>query len=213
MHTRTFSNRTFSSLGAAAVAAAGLAASAPGFAATTLPFDATVYLSGAGASPVGRCAPDLTISNLNMTKTHSNLGSFVFNMSECITPPPPTTTYGGQFSFEFANGAFGGTSYSIISSTAQPGIFNLDGEYTITHGSGDFKGATGVLVSRGQLDRRLFPPDATAVLTLVGSVSMVPEPATYGLMLAGFGVVGFAARRRSRTGDAGGGIRGPSERV
>jgi len=29
-------------------------------------------------------------------------------------------------------------------------------------------------------------------------VTMVPEPATWGLMLAGFGMVGFAMRRRSR---------------
>jgi hypothetical protein len=197
------SNRTMSTLGAAAIAACGFAASAPGHAATTLPFDATVFLSGGGAAPGGRCAPDLTISNLNMTQTHSNLGSFIFNMSECIKPPPPTTTYGGQFSFEFANGTFGGTSYSIISSTAQAAIFNLDGEYSITHGTGDFKGATGVLVSRGQLDRRLFPPDATAMLTLVGSVNLVPEPATYGLMVAGLGVVAFTARRRQRFGGSG----------
>jgi hypothetical protein len=196
-------NRKPSTAVAAAAAAAWLAAAAPASAATSLPFDATVYLSGAGASPVGRCAPDLTISNLNMTQTHSNLGSFVFNMSECIKPPPPTTTYGGKFTFEFDNGTFSGKSYSIISSTAQPGIFNLDGEYTITRGTGDFKGASGVLVSRGQLDRRLFPPDATAMLTLVGTVNMVPEPATYGLMLAGVGVVGVIARRRPRTDVAG----------
>jgi hypothetical protein len=195
-------DRTMSTLAAAAVAAVGFGASTLASAATTLPFDATVYLSGAGASPAGRCAPDLTISNLGMTKTHSNLGSFVFNMSECIKPPPPTTTYDGRFSFEFANGTFGGTSYSIISSTAQAGIFNLDGEYTVTHGTGDFKGASGVLVSRGQLDRRLFPPDATAMLTLVGSVNLVPEPATYGLMLAGLGAVAFTARRRRRAAGA-----------
>jgi hypothetical protein len=52
-----------------------------------------------------------------------------------------------------------------------------------------------VLVSRGQLDRRLFPGQATALLTLVGSVNVVPEPATYGLLLAGLGMVGFAVRR------------------
>jgi len=182
---------------AAAIAViSGLATSAPA-SAITLPVDATVYLSGGGASPVGRCAPDLTIDNFNVTQTHSNYGSFVFNMSECITPPPPTTTYGGQFSFEFSNGTMVGTSYSIISSTSVPGVFNLDGEYAVTGGTGDCIGATGLLVSRGQLDRRLFPPDATAMLTLVGSVNVVPEPATYGLLLAGIGVVACAARRGS----------------
>lgn len=183
---------------AAVVATAGLAASAPASAATTLPFDATVYFFGAGATPGGRCAPAMTVNNQNVTRTHSNYGPFVLNLSECLTPPPPTTTYDGRFSFEFSNGSMVGTSYSIISSTALPGIFNLDGEYMVTDGTGAFDGATGVLVSRGQLDRRLFPGQATALLTLVGSVNVVPEPATWGLLLAGLGVVGFAARRASR---------------
>jgi hypothetical protein len=195
--------KILSAAAAAIVATAGLATSVPAPAATTLPFDATVFLSGGGASPGGRCAPDLTITNANVTETYSNLGSFVFNMSECIKPPPPTTTYDGQFSFVFGNGTLIGTSYSIISSTAVAGVFNLDGEYTITDGTGFFDGATGVLVSRGQLDRRNFPPDAIAMLTLVGSVTMVPEPATYGLLLAGLGVIGLAARRRSGAGTPG----------
>ncbi|MCW5613387.1 MAG: PEPxxWA-CTERM sorting domain-containing protein [Rubrivivax sp.] len=185
---------------AATVAAIGLGAATSASASTTLPFNATVFLSGGGASPVGRCAPDLTVDNANMTDTHSNFGPFVFNMSECLRPPLPTTTYDGQFLFEFTNGTLAGTSYSVISTSAVPGVFNLDGEYTVTSGTGAFLGASGVLVSRGQLDRRQFPPDATATLTLVGSVTMIPEPATWALLAGGLGLVAGAARRRAREG-------------
>lgn len=185
--------KTPSPVAVAVAAAVGLAAGAPACATTTLPFDGTVYLSGGTVG--SRCAPDLTLDNFNMTQTHSNYGPFVMNLSECIHPPPPTTTYDGHFSFGFANGTMVGTSYSIISSTATAGVFNLDGQYTVTGGTGDFAGASGVLISRGQLDRRLFPTDSAAMLTWVGSVNVVPEPATYGLMLAGLGVLAFALRR------------------
>jgi hypothetical protein len=33
---------------------------------------------------------------------------------------------------------------------------------------------------------------------LSGTITAVPEASTYGMMLAGLGLVGFAARRRSR---------------
>lgn len=186
-----------SRVAAAAVAALGLCAATSATASTTLPFNATVFLSGGGASPVGRCAPDLTVDNPGMTDTYSNFGPFVFNMSECLRPPLPTTTFDGQFLFEFANGTLSGTNYSVISATAVPGVFTLDGEYTVTGGTGDFLGATGVLVSRGQLDRRQFPPDATATLTLVGSVTMIPEPASWALLAGGLGLVAGVARRRT----------------
>lgn len=194
--------RAAASRGAAALAVLGLCTATAASAATTLPFNATVFLSGGGASPAGRCAPDLTVDNPGMTDTYSNFGPFVFTMSECLRPPLPTTTYDGRFLFEFANGTLSGTNYSVIGTTAVPGVFTLDGEYTVTSGTGDFLGATGVLVSRGQLDRRQFPPDATATLTLVGSVTMIPEPASWALLAGGLGLVAGAARRRPREGAA-----------
>ncbi|MBX3638672.1 MAG: PEPxxWA-CTERM sorting domain-containing protein [Rubrivivax sp.] len=199
MHDKLSSRRAAAAAAAVvAVVAIGLGAAAPASASNALPFNATVFLSGGGASPFGRCAPDLTVDNPGMTDTHSSFGPFVFNMSECLRPPLPTTTYDGQFLFEFGNGTLAGTSYSVISATAVPGVFNLDGEYTVTGGTGAFQGATGLLVSRGQLDRRQFPPDATATLTLVGTVTMIPEPASWALLAAGLGLVAGAARRRAR---------------
>ena len=182
---------------ASIVAAAGLVSALPA-AAAVIDLDGTVYLSGGGATPSGRCAPAWTITNENVTTTMSNLGSFVFNMSECINPPPPTSTFDGLFRFDFAGGSVWGTTYSDLTATATPAVFNIDGQFVVTGGSGDFLGATGVLSKRGQLDRRDFPPDATALLTFVGSVVVVPEPGTYALMLGGLGVVGLVVRRRTR---------------
>lgn len=189
--------KVFRTVAASLVAAAGLVSSLPA-AAMVVDMDGTVFLSGGGASPVGRCAPALTVTNENVTTTLSNLGNFVFNMSECIVPPLPTSTYDGLFSFDFATGSVWGTTYSDLTETGTPAVYNIDGLFVVTGGSGDYLGATGVLTKRGQLDRRHFPPDATALLTFAGSVVVVPEPGTYALMLAGLAVIGFVVRRRPR---------------
>jgi hypothetical protein len=41
-----------------------------------------------------------------------------------------------------------------------------------------------------------FPADVVDILSMALDVSCVPEPASWGMMLAGFGVVGVSARRR-----------------
>jgi len=189
--------KVFRTVAASLVAAAGIVSALPA-AAAVIDMDGTIYLSGGGATPVGRCAPALTITNENVTTTISNLGNFVFNSSECINPPPPTTTYDGLFSFDFASGSVWGTTFSVLTESGTPDVFNLDGLFVVTGGSGDYAGATGELTKRGLLDRRHFPPDATAVIGFVGSVVVVPEPETYALMLAGLAVIGFIARRRPR---------------
>jgi hypothetical protein len=71
-----------------------------------------------------------------------------------------------------------------LTESGTPYVFNIDGLFVVTGGSGDFAGATGELTKRGQLDRRHFPPVATALLTFVGSVAVVPAK-TYALMLTG----------------------------
>jgi hypothetical protein len=80
--------RKLRALGAAAITGIALAASLPA-AAVVLPMDGTIFISGRGPGGVGRCAPAGTISNIDVTATHSNYGTFVFNASECIGSPPP----------------------------------------------------------------------------------------------------------------------------
>ncbi|MDN3919135.1 PEP-CTERM sorting domain-containing protein [Roseateles violae] len=195
-------DKTLRGLGAASLAALALATSMPA-AALTMPLDGTIYLAGGGAAPGGRCAPDLTIFNTNIGTTNSNHGVFIFNSSECIKPPPPTTTYDGMFSFQFATGSLEGTTFSVLTDSGTPGVFNLDGLFVVTGGTGSFAGATGELRKRGILDRREFPPNATALIGFVGTVSLVPEPASYGLMLSGLGLLALGLRRR-RAGAAAG---------
>jgi len=191
----TMNDKILRTMAAAIVALAGLVSALPS-AAAVIDLDGTIYISAASASPNGRCAPAITITNENVTTTLSNLGSFVFNMSECIYPPPPTSTFDGLFSMDFADGSVWGTTYSDLTESGTPNVFNIDGLFVVTGGSGAFEGATGELTKRGLLDRRHFPPVATALLTFVGSVVVVPEPETYALMLCGLAVLAFVVRRK-----------------
>jgi len=54
---------------------------------------------------------------------------------------------------------------------------------------------TSLFVLRGENDPGVF----TTVNDLHLSVAAVPEPETYGMMLAGLGLLGYAARRKGRT--------------
>jgi hypothetical protein len=53
-----------------------------------------------------------------------------------------------------------------------------------------------VQVTGFSLDQRVSPDDIGQAFSL--TVSTVPEPATWAMMLAGFGAVGFAVRRRTK---------------
>lgn len=70
--------------------------------------------------------------------------------------------------------------------------------YAVGYAGGEFGIPAGVYVGfedilgGGDLDYE----DLAFVFTNVGVTTGVPEPATWGLMIAGFGMVGFAVRRR-----------------
>ena len=126
----------------------------------------------------------------------SNLGDFGPSQTHCIAPG---STYAGTFSFAFDLGdILSGTTAGHMTPTATPGVFNSFVTYTVTGGTGRFLGASGLLNGVGLLDRR--PARPFNQLEISGKLSMpaVPEPASWSLMVGGFGLAGVAMRRRQR---------------
>jgi hypothetical protein len=171
---------------------------------------ATINLSGSythqnpPAAPNGRCAPAaLTVTfgpSIAPASGSSNLGSFAPSGSHCINPPLPASYFDGLFSFDFGAGdLLTGTYAGTLSTTGDPQIFANVQDYLVTGGTGRFAGAAGTFRGVGTVT---FAPGAlpTSVQTLSGTISTaaVPEPASWAMMIAGFGAIGGTLRRRSR---------------
>jgi len=148
--------------------------------------------------PNASCAADQVLVNFNPGNSTaagtSNFGDFGPSQRHCIRAGVP---YSGTFNFAFAAGdvLFGDTS-GFLTPTATPGVLNSFVTYTATGGTGRFLGATGTIDGVGLLDRR--PARPLNELTLDGRLSLpaIPEPATWAMLITGFGLVGSAIRRR-----------------
>ena len=126
----------------------------------------------------------------------SNFGGFGPSMAHCLTPPP-TTYSGGIFTFAFdAGDEFTGTYSGFFASTDVENVLNTTVNYVVTGGTGRFAGATGAIQGVGILDRRPLRPINNINLTGTLDLPAVPEPATWAMMIMGFGVVGAMRRRR-----------------
>ena len=101
-----------------------------------------------------------------------------------------------SFVVDFGVDQFSGTFDGLGSLNATPGIFNLVLNYTVLDGTGRFLGATGGFHGIGTVDARVPPSRVTFDFDGLINAPAVPEPATWAVMMLGFGLIGGAMRRR-----------------
>lgn len=192
---------------AAALALAGIAATAAPAGAATIAITGT----RANLNPLlppgsGRCAPTyfntVVIAPGNLSSTgSSNLGDFTSTQSHCLISAPPTAIVDGLFTYDFGLGdTLFGTYTGNVSASGTPGLFDTIENLIVTGGTGRFLDATGAISTAGQL--RFVMQDGRMLGQYAGTVNGtldiagVPEPASWAVMIAGFGAVGGAVRRR-----------------
>lgn len=193
----------------ASAVALALTVALPADAATRLFSGTRANVNILNAPGTGRCAPLNTVNIapglLSSTGT-SNFGDYASTQSHCIAGPPTPAipvrdVTDGQFEYAFAAGdAFFGT-YSGTGTLANGVITGIE-NLIVTGGTGRFLGASGNVLAQGTL---AFAPNPNGMGnvgvfdgTVLGTLNLpaVPEPATWGMMIGGFGLVGGATRRR-----------------
>jgi hypothetical protein len=187
---------------AAAAAAILLGSALPASAdAAVVDFSGSRFNIDAPGPAAPRCGARTTINirqSANSVSTGtSNFGSFVPTLSHCIQLPLPAAFDLGEFLFEFASGdTLFGTYFGALTA-AGAGVFNVSQEHTILGGTGMFAGATGSFLSSGTLTFGSGPPQVQQSFRGTINAPAIPEPATWLMMLGGFGLIGAALRRRS----------------
>jgi hypothetical protein len=133
----------------------------------------------------------------------SNLGGFEAMMSHCIISAPPTPFEQGIFSWEFEDGdLLEGTYVGEVFLTGTPNLFDAVITYTVTGGTGRFAGGSGTMNETGSFVRMPNPIGPGFITDWDGSyegrlsLPAIPEPGTWAMLIAGFGIVGAATRRR-----------------
>lgn len=184
---------------------AALSLSGPAQAASVV-FSGTRTNVDTPGTPAARCGSRFTASIRNdppaaTASGTSNFGTFTPTMSHCITLPLSVMSTNifdlGEFVFQFGNGTIFG-SYEGVIDAASPGVFNIAQSHIVTGGTGFFAGTTGSFKSAGLLTFPMGRPTVNQRFEGVLDIPAVPEPATWAMMILGFGVIGSALRTRRR---------------
>lgn len=180
----------------------------------------TITLVAFGLAAISANATTYNVNeNLTGTYNTTDLGSGHFSMvhnlifsslisgdSSLFSSSSTTTISDANFSDHFSNWCNAGCSYTetlINGNTLSGAVYFTDvlreingtsysGHFNITGGTGLFAGATGFGTFSGFDDLNGGTTNHNAIFT----VTSVPEPETYGMMLVGLGLMGFVVRRQ-----------------
>ena len=149
-----------------------------------------------GADPT--CAPLQFRSVIDPSSTTgtSSLGDFTYSTSTCLALGGGSSF--GTFVIDFGEDQFNGTFDGGSTPTDIAGISETAWLFTILGGTGRFLNASGTFDGTGLADARTRPTHVS--IDFIGSVNApaVPEPASWALMILGFGGVGFLVRRQRK---------------
>lgn len=170
--------------------------------AATRLFSGSSYNINPPAGPGSPCAAPLLNLSFGPGNTggSSNFGSFTYSQAHCAVGGPGAYT-GGVFEYFFdAGDTLLGTYNGALAPSGTAGLLRNMISYTVTSGTGRFLNASGTIDGTGTLDLRNGPARADLILNGTLALPAVPEPATWVLMISGFGLIGGIMRLRPGTG-------------
>jgi hypothetical protein len=185
----------------AAIAAALLGSGSTAAVAANLGFTGSVTGISTLIGLDSHCAPPEPFHALILpgnTVGTSNLGNFTYSTDTCLAPASANAPSSGTFTIDFGTDSFSGTFDGGSKFSDTPGISDTAWLFTILSGTGRFLGASGTFEGAGLADARTRPTHV--VIGFIGNIvaPAVPEPASWALMLLGFGGIGLAMRRRNQ---------------
>jgi hypothetical protein len=165
--------------------------------AATMIFTGSATNIGSAPVPDAGCAPLAKVSfgPVN-TSGLSNPGNFTYTQTHCSTGGPGPYS-GGIFEYFFAQGdELEGTYSGLAALSGTPGLLNNTINLIVTGGTGRFLGGSGFITGVGTVDFRHGAP--VQQLSLNGELNLpaIPEPASWIMMVMGFGGLGVILRSR-----------------